>query len=289
MATFDLATLRTITLLFAEDEAKIREHSEKIYSKLFHKVYAAKDGQEALDIFLKNQDSIDVVITDINMPKLSGIDLAKKIEKISNVPFIITSAYTDTQHLLDAIGLGIKKYIIKPITLNSIVQDIEEIVVEYRTDTKIKDVAKTLLLKSKQNNTVLSSLQQENSKLKESLSFYKNLADNYILMLTIDKKGNILNVSNRLSKSLLYTEDELIGKNITIFQDKTSQTISFQKQMLEAIHKKTSIDIKHNILAKNGKSFQYIVSMHLYYGDDNLVAGYNLYLSQPDFREEITQ
>jgi len=286
MATFDLATLRTITLLFVEDEIKIREQSSKVYSKLFHKVYAAKDGQEAFDIFLKKQDHIDVVVTDINMPKLSGIDLAKKIEKISNVPFIITSAYTDTQHLLDAIGLGIKKYIIKPITLNNIVQDIEEIVVEHRTDSKIKDVAKTLLLQSKQNNTLLTSLQLENNKLKKSLSFYKNLANNYILMLTIDKKGNILNISNRLSKSLLYTEDELIGENISIFQDKSSKTISFQKQMLEAIHKKTSIDVQHNILAKNGKSFKYIVSMHLFYGEDNLVAGYNLYLSQPDFRKE---
>ena len=141
MATFDLGTLKTITILYTEDEKEIRERSLKAYSKLFKTVYAAENGEEALEIFLKYKDEIDIIITDINMPKSSGLDLAKKVLEISDVPIIITSAHTNSDYLLEAISIGVKKYEVKPITLNGIVQDIESIVSQYRKDAHIKDCA----------------------------------------------------------------------------------------------------------------------------------------------------
>ena len=279
MATFDLGTLRTITILYVEDEAIIREQSLKAYNKLFKTVYSAVNGEEALKIFLKKKDDIDVIITDINMPKLSGLELAKKALEVSDIPVIVTTAHTDTNYLLDAIDIGIKKYEIKPITLNGIVQDIERVVTQYRKDTHIKDIAKTLLLKSKNTADTLNKFIEENRALEKSNQFYKNLVDNYVPMVKTDKNGIILEISKQLSKMLSDSQEELIGENISHLKDSSCKNISFQKQMLKAIHKKVQIKSTHTLKNKNNKSFIYDVNMIVFYGEDSLVSGYTLYFN----------
>ena len=279
MATFDLATLRTITILYVEDEDMIREQSLKAYNKLFKTVYSAKNGEEALEVFTKYKDEIDVIITDINMPKLSGLDLAKKALEISNVPIIVTTAHTDTSYLLKAINIGIKKYETKPITLNGIVQNIESVVMQHRKDSNIKDIAKTLLIKSKDSSQTLHKLSEENKALEKSNKFYKNIVDTYVPMVKTDKNGVILEVSSQLSKMLEYQEDELVGQNLSMLKDLSCPNITFQKQMLEAIHKKVQVNSTHTLKTKNNKSFTFEINMILSYGEDSLVAGYTLYFN----------
>jgi DNA-binding response OmpR family regulator len=73
----------------------------------------AHDGEEGLELFKKIVP--DIVITDINMPKMSGLEMAKEIKAIDNsVPVIILSAFSETEKLLNAIDVGVVKYLIKP-------------------------------------------------------------------------------------------------------------------------------------------------------------------------------
>ena len=277
MATFDIATLRTISILYVEDEDALRKQEIKLYSKLFKDVFEAKDGKDALEIFKKNQDKIDIIITDISMPKLSGLELAKEVQKISNVPIIITTAYTHTEYMLDAIDLGIKKYITKPVTINKIIQDIEKVVIQHKKEANIKDIAKNLLSKTKHDSEELNELIKENKKLEKELLHYKQLADKYIATMVTDKNGIILEVSNKLSDFLQYNEDELLGQSLSLLKDDTSNN-SIQKQMLEAIHTKSTIDSNHNFKRKDNTTLNFNVKMVLFYGEDGLVAGYNFYL-----------
>lgn len=279
MANFDLATLRTITILYVEDEDFIREQSAKAYNKLFKKVFVAENGLEALEIFKINKNIIDIVVTDINMPKLSGLELSKKIVEIAPTPIIITTAYTHTEYMLDAIDLGIKKYVTKPITLNGIVQDIEKVVIQHRKESNIKDIAKTLLVKSKSTSSEINTLVQENQTLEKTMSFYKTIVDKYVAMVKIDKNGVILKVSKNFTTLLSYSETESIGKNISKFKDTSCTNIPFQKQMLEAIHKKTAITSTHTLKSKDNKLLNFEVNMILFYGNDSLIAGYDLYFS----------
>ncbi|MEN8076652.1 response regulator transcription factor [Clostridioides difficile] len=77
-------------------------------------VHLAKNGQDALDKF--NDKAVDIVITDISMPKLNGIELIKAIKKINEkTKFIILSGYDDFKFAKQAISLGIENYILKPI------------------------------------------------------------------------------------------------------------------------------------------------------------------------------
>jgi len=282
MATFDLVTLRTITLLYIEDEEMIRNQSLKAYNKLFKKVYAAENGEEALEIFKEHKSEIDVIVTDINMPKISGLEFAKEVSEISTIPILITSAYTNTEYLLEAIDTGVKGYLTKPITLNGIVQDIERVVVRYRKDNNIKSIAKTLLVKDKDTNQLLAKLQEENKKLSAENEIYKDLVEKYISMIKIDKNGVISQASSSISKLIGYTKEELEGKNISFLKDISCTTVTFQKQMLEAIHKKKQITKVHKLRSKDGKVLDFEITVVLEYGEDSLVSGYILYLNLQD-------
>ena len=116
-----------------------------------------------------------------------------------------------------------------------------------------------------------------NKQLEKNLTYYKQLADMYIATMSIDKNGGILEVSSKFSQLLGYDEIELMSTNISILRENNS-AVSIQKEMLEAIHKKTTIDSKHTFLSKNGELLNFKTKMVLFYGDDLLVAGYNFYL-----------
>jgi len=277
MATFNLATIRSISILYVEDEQIIREQSIKAYSKLFKKVYIASNAKEALEIFENNIDNIDIIISDINMPGLSGLEMAEQILAKNDVPIILTTAHTDKDYMLKAINIGIKKYITKPITLNAIVQDIEEIVTLDKKEKNIKDIAKKLLLKSKDSEEVIQKLLMENKILEENNLYYKDLVDNYLMTLQIDKNGIIKKISKQLSITLMYDEDELLEQNISFLKDSSCTNIPFQKQMLQAIHKKVEVKTQNILKTKNGNKINFEINMVLFYGDDDLVSGYNLY------------
>jgi DNA-binding response OmpR family regulator len=102
------------TLLFVEDEAMIRKIAVAVLQPYFLEIYEAKDGVEALEIYSNYKP--DIIITDIEMPNMNGLALCKKIrEKDKTTPIIVTTAYTKTDYLLEAISLNLVKYLVKPI------------------------------------------------------------------------------------------------------------------------------------------------------------------------------
>lgn len=102
------------SILYAEDDEKIREKYAKFLRLYFQDVYEAKNGQEALELYDKNRP--DVIILDINMPIISGLEVAKIIrEKDKETQLIMLSAYSDREKLLVATELFLSKYLVKPI------------------------------------------------------------------------------------------------------------------------------------------------------------------------------
>jgi len=102
------------TLLFVEDEAMIRKIAVRFLRPYFIEIYEAKDGLEALELYRLHKP--DIIITDIEMPNMNGLTLCKTIRaKDKSTPIIISTAYTTTEYLIEAIGLNLIKYILKPI------------------------------------------------------------------------------------------------------------------------------------------------------------------------------
>ena len=107
--------LSHLTLLYVEDDEIIRHNAVEYLSGYFKEVFQAQDGEMALSIYSKRKP--DIIITDIEMPRLSGLEMAKKIRKSDkSTPIIIATAFTDTAYLLQAVELQLIKYITKPIT-----------------------------------------------------------------------------------------------------------------------------------------------------------------------------
>lgn len=123
MATENLALLKNITVLYAEDEKNLREVTTNILVGFTKKQYIAEDGVQGLDLFKENQNDIDLVITDINMPNMNGLDMAKAIKEINpNIPIIVATAFSNTEYLLEAINMGIDKYVLKPVDIKKLLK-----------------------------------------------------------------------------------------------------------------------------------------------------------------------
>ena len=123
--------LKKSSILLAEDEDNLRESFKKVLLLYVDKVYDAPNGEVAYELYKKNHP--DIIITDVKMPKISGLELIKKIRKIDeNIPIIVTSAYTDQDLLLESIKLSLVEYVVKPIkesTLNRLLQDCAKILI----------------------------------------------------------------------------------------------------------------------------------------------------------------
>ncbi len=108
-----------LTVLYVEDEQESREQISEIFTLLFKSVDTAFDGADALEKF--HLHSYDLVITDINMPRMDGIQLIKhiKIQKPTQ-NIIIISAHNDSTYLIKAIDMGVDSFIIKPIKMEQL-------------------------------------------------------------------------------------------------------------------------------------------------------------------------
>lgn len=109
-----MSGLSKLTVLFVEDEEYLREALHKVMADEFAKCILARDGEDGLKKFKKYKP--DIVITDIMMPIMDGLSMAKEIKNLSKqTPIVIFSAFSEKEKLLEAIDVGIDKYLIKPI------------------------------------------------------------------------------------------------------------------------------------------------------------------------------
>jgi len=107
------------SLLYVEDEKAIRENYVLYLKKYFKHVYEAGDGEEAYKIY-KNKKP-ELMIVDINIPKLNGLELVRKVREHDRATkVIVLTAHADVKYLLDATELMLTKYLVKPITRNEL-------------------------------------------------------------------------------------------------------------------------------------------------------------------------
>ena len=125
MKKINLHLFKHIKLLYVEDDLMTQEEVSFFLEKYLGELYLAKNGEESIKIFLKNK--IDIIITDIQMPKMNGLEMSKRILEINpKIPIIITTAYNDWEYLNQAMDLGIDKYISKPFNLETLLTMIEK-------------------------------------------------------------------------------------------------------------------------------------------------------------------
>lgn len=119
----DLNCLKDCVILYVEDEHSIQNQTKMILDDFVKEVRVASDGEEGLKMALEGD--IDIIVTDIMMPHMNGIDMIKalKVEN-KNIPVIITTAFTETEYLMEAIKLKVDGFITKPINIKDLINNI---------------------------------------------------------------------------------------------------------------------------------------------------------------------
>ncbi len=118
--------LQNLSVLYVEDEEDTRIELARYLRRRVGKLYTVGNGLEGLEKFRENP--IDMIITDLKMPLMDGLDMVREVRKIDvNVPVIITSALSDSERILSAMDLEVVKYVVKPINPKELVAVLSDI------------------------------------------------------------------------------------------------------------------------------------------------------------------
>jgi diguanylate cyclase (GGDEF)-like protein/PAS domain S-box-containing protein len=135
----DQAQLRTLSVLYVEDEDEIREELAVFLRRRVATVHLAANGQAGLDAFTQYQP--DLVITDIRMPVMNGLEMAERIRAMSpTIPLIITTAFEETSYFQKAIDLGVEKYVTKPLNLDILAAALRKCARLIRAEAALREV-----------------------------------------------------------------------------------------------------------------------------------------------------
>lgn len=130
-----------VKVLYVEDEDIIREQLERLLKRIVSEVITACDGKQGLEFF--GQYSPDIIVTDIKMPKMNGLEMSKAIRgSDKKIPIIITTAHSESELLMEAIGIGVSEFLLKPVDIDALIAALErksrDIILEKELDRQRK-------------------------------------------------------------------------------------------------------------------------------------------------------
>ncbi|MEG1584756.1 MAG: Na-translocating system protein MpsC family protein [Anaerovorax sp.] len=113
--------LKQVKVLYVEDEDETRAELHEFLKRRVGKIYPGQDGQEGLELYKEHEP--DIIIADLFMPKMGGMEMVREIKAVGKNPgVIITSAISDVNVILRAVDIGIDKYIVKPIDIDQLLE-----------------------------------------------------------------------------------------------------------------------------------------------------------------------
>ncbi len=210
-----------LNVLFVEDELEVNRQTSSFLLNLFQNVDLASNGLEGFEKYKASIEkygrNYDIVITDIEMPKLNGIELIQKIQQIQNdQKIMVISAHNDSHNMMKLIELGINYFILKPIHYDSILKEL----------TKVCQVLQNERMKE-ENTKKLTELNKE-------LQFTLQNYDQNVIASRTDKNGYIIYASDALVNISGYTKEELLGSTFRLVRH-PQNSLQFYEQMWEEI------------------------------------------------------
>ena len=126
----DIKEIITITqslkLLYVEDDITAQNATVELLSNFFDNIVVAENGQAGLEKF--KEEKIDIILSDINMPQMTGIEMVKEIKKLNEqIPVVFLTAHNENSFLSDGIELGVDGYLLKPLQPKSLIKTLSKI------------------------------------------------------------------------------------------------------------------------------------------------------------------
>ena len=249
-----------ITILYVEDEEEIRNNTKRPLEYLCDKLILAQDGKEGLELY--KQYDPDIIVSDIKMPNMNGIDMTKAIKEINPNQYIIfTTAHSESSFFMEAIDMQVDGYILKPIDYELLENKIENI--KEQIDIKLKNKQQEKEIQQQKLNIL------EQSKNAQMGDIIGNIAHQWRQPLSvistaatgIQIKKQLGMISDDEENSLLESIDknaQFLSKTIDIFRNyikekRETKTVILQTRVnlaisiVEASLKNNNIKIINNI------------------------------------------
>ena len=238
--------LKKLSLLYVEDDENTREELEYFLQNKVKNLYVAKNGQEGFDLFEKHQP--DLIITDIQMPVMTGTKMIKLIKQInSTIPIVIITAFNDTDYLFEAIKLNVTNYLTKPLNL-------------FALSEVLANIAKNI------------NLENENKEIYNSLKQYKDIVDERSIISKTDINGIITYINEPFEKISGYKKEELLGKPHSIITHPAINKNIFKKMWKRInIEKKSWQGRLRNITKEGNEYFVDIIIKPILDLDGNII------------------
>lgn len=221
------------SILYVEDEKVIQEELSEVIENFCENLYIADDGIQGVKVF--KSFSPDIVITDIRMPLMDGIEMCKKIREIKeDIPIIFTTAFSDTGYFQEAIELQVDGYLLKPISLDLL-------------EKKLVSIIENIKLKNEL--FVKEQMLLESSKLASMGEMISNIAHQWKQPLstisTIATGMKLLKENKSLPDKEFYKDCDVIYENTQYLSD----TIEDFKDFFNPIKRTESFNL-HRYLDK---------------------------------------
>lgn len=164
--------LSQLKILYVEDDRDTREDLKQYLKKKAGKVTTAEDGEEGLRRY--REEAPDIVIADILLPRMNGIEMLRKIrEEGGKAPFIITSSVDEANTIIEAVDTGIVKYAVKPIILSRLLETLNRLAQDISSKAAVfNDVEKKLELESRIKQQMTAFLKKTTGKGPRDLTVF---------------------------------------------------------------------------------------------------------------------
>lgn len=207
--------IKTLNILYVEDEKNAREILSKILKRYFNNVKVCENGLEGYITFQKehmDDKTFDLIISDINMPKMDGLDMLEKIRELNtDVPIIFITARNEANVMIRAIELQVTNYIIKPLDMDAI-------------NNVINNTCEKIYLKN-----MFIKKQRE-------LEIYIKMVDQIALIAKLDTNGNIKYLNENYKNTLGIRNSDYINKSYESLKSSQSNPQTYN-QIFEVINK----------------------------------------------------
>jgi len=206
--------MRKYSILIVDDENNVTNLLEKIFNKEGYVTYKANCGEIALQII--NCHQVDLVITDIKMPGMSGIELISKINDVdSSIKVILITAFATIETAIEAVKMGVVDYITKPFDLNDVLTSVEKFI----KGTEKNDSLEFL---KEENESFKNYFSSKSNKMQKSIEMMKQVADSKITVMLYGETGTgkelaaqvIHNLSIRADKPFIKVNCAAIPENL---------------------------------------------------------------------------
>jgi len=148
---------KNIHILYVEDNLEISEQFERLFRKVFKNIDVKYDGVEGITAY--KEKKYDIVITDIEMPNMNGIEMIKEMKSLNpNQIIVVTSAYNNASYLQALIELGVEKFLLKPFNISRVFSDIAKIVFSLYREKREEQLQRILHKKLELSQVILDKM-----------------------------------------------------------------------------------------------------------------------------------